>query len=120
MKKYPSYLNLSENQFHERIKKAYNYLQSCSLCPHQCEVNRALGQKGLCSSTEQVLISSYNAHFGEEPPISGLLVRHLVLPYNLLGTKKVLKRIAKIYQAGKKPSEYCYVGGQQPSMGWLK
>lgn len=72
MKKYPSYLNLSEIQFRNRIKQAYSFLQSCRLCPHRCGVNRIAGQKGFCRSTDQVQISSYNAHFGEEPPISGI------------------------------------------------
>jgi len=72
MKKYPSYLNLSKKQFFSRIKKAYYYLQPCRLCPHKCGVDRTIGQKGLCRSTEQLKISSYNAHFGEEPPISGI------------------------------------------------
>jgi putative pyruvate formate lyase activating enzyme len=72
MKKYPSYLNLNEAQFKERINQAYSYLLSCRLCPHQCGVNRKIGQTGFCRSTIQVQISSYNAHFGEEPPISGI------------------------------------------------
>jgi putative pyruvate formate lyase activating enzyme len=72
MKKYPTYLNLSESEFKERIKQAYQYLQSCQLCPHHCGVNRIIGQRGFCRSTVQVQISSYNAHFGEEPPISGI------------------------------------------------
>ena len=72
MKKYPSYLNLSKTRFLNRIRSAYYYLQSCRLCPHNCGVNRTIGHKGLCRSTEQLKISSYNAHFGEEPPISGV------------------------------------------------
>jgi len=72
MKKYPSYLNLSETEFKERIKQAYQNLQSCQLCPHHCGVNRIAGQRGICRSTEQVKISSSNPHFGEEPPISGV------------------------------------------------
>jgi len=71
MKQYPSYLNLSEVQFRDRIKQAYHCLQSCRLCPHHCGVNRIAGQKGFCRSTVQMQISSFNAHFGEEPPISG-------------------------------------------------
>jgi len=72
MKKYPSYLNLTEKEFQNRIEQAYQYLESCTLCPHHCQVNRIAGQKGFCRSTEELKISSYNAHFGEEPPISGI------------------------------------------------
>jgi len=72
MKKYPSYLNLSENEFQKRINQAYKFLESCKLCPHCCKVNRIAGQKGICRSTAELKISSFNAHFGEEPPISGV------------------------------------------------
>jgi len=72
MKKYPSYLNISEEQFQKRIKDAEQILESCQICPHQCGVNRIAGEKGFCRSTAQVMISSHNAHFGEEPPISGI------------------------------------------------
>lgn len=71
MKQEPSYLNISEEQFKKRIESAENILQSCHLCPHRCSVNRIDGKTGLCRSTANVKISSYNAHFGEEPPISG-------------------------------------------------
>ncbi|MDD3656057.1 MAG: radical SAM protein [Atribacterota bacterium] len=70
MRKYPSYLNISEVQFRRRIKDAYQILQSCRICPHHCGVNRIAGEKGLCRSTAQVMVSSHNVHFGEEPPIS--------------------------------------------------
>jgi putative pyruvate formate lyase activating enzyme len=72
MKKYPSYLNLTENEFQNRIQQAYDYLECCRLCPHYCKVNRISGQKGFCRSTVQLKISSFNPHFGEEPPISGI------------------------------------------------
>jgi putative pyruvate formate lyase activating enzyme len=46
MKQYPSYLNLSENEFQNRIQHAYKHLECCRLCPHYCNVNRNVGQKG--------------------------------------------------------------------------
>ena len=72
MKQYPSYLALTEADFRDRMEKGYQQLQSCRLCPHACDVNRSSGQKGFCRSTSQLQVSSYNAHFGEEPPISGI------------------------------------------------
>ena len=70
-KKTPSYLNISKIQFERRIKEAYEILLSCHLCPHKCRVNRIVGEKGKCRSTAQPMVSSYNAHYGEEPPLSG-------------------------------------------------
>lgn len=46
-------------------------LSSCTLCPRRCRVNRLKGEKGFCRGGERAKVASYNAHFGEEPPISG-------------------------------------------------
>lgn len=69
--KYPGYLNLKEKEFDKRIEKAYKLLSPCEVCPRKCGVNRLEGEKGFCRSGEEVIISSYNAHFGEEPPLVG-------------------------------------------------
>jgi len=65
--KYPKYLNIKEEEFDRRIEKAYK----CEVCPHKCRVNRLKGEQGICRSGEEVIVSSYNAHFGEEPPLVG-------------------------------------------------
>ena len=69
--KYPRYLNIKEKEFDRRIEKAYKLLSSCEVCPHKCRVNRLKGEQGICRSEEEVIVSSYNAHFGEEPPLVG-------------------------------------------------
>jgi len=69
--KYPRYLNIKEEEFDRRIEKAYKLLFPCEVCPHKCGMNRLEGEKGFCRSGEEVIVSSYNAHFGEEPPLSG-------------------------------------------------
>lgn len=69
--KYPRYLNIKEEELDRRIKKAYKLLSSCEVCPHKCRVNRLKGEQGFCRSGEEVIVSSYNAHFGEEPPLVG-------------------------------------------------
>jgi len=69
--KYPRYLNIKEEEFDRRIDKAYKLLSSCEVCPHKCRVNRLEGERGFCRSGEEVIVSSYNAHFGEEPPLVG-------------------------------------------------
>jgi len=69
--KYPGYLNIKEEELDRRIKKAYKLLSSCEVCPHQCRINRLKGEQGFCRSGEEVVVSSYNAHFGEEPPLVG-------------------------------------------------
>jgi len=69
--KYPRYLNIKEKEFDRRIEKAFKLLSSCEVCPRKCGVNRLEGEKGFCRSDEEVIVSSYNAHFGEEPPLVG-------------------------------------------------
>ncbi len=45
--------------------------QSCRLCPRQCGVDRTAGQIGICGESDQLRIAAIEAHFGEEPPITG-------------------------------------------------
>lgn len=54
-----------------RAQKARASLESCSLCPHQCRVNRLSGESGKCRVTDRVVVSSYGPHFGEESPLVG-------------------------------------------------
>ncbi len=62
------------NQKIELIDKALSklsgQLESCSLCPRNCQVNRAMGEIGYCQTGKDILIYSYFLHHGEEPPIS--------------------------------------------------
>jgi putative pyruvate formate lyase activating enzyme len=71
-KKYPSYLNLFENgELEERVEKLIKKLQNCDICPHSCKKNRLKGEVGICKTGRYAYVSSFNLHFGEEPPISG-------------------------------------------------
>jgi len=69
--KYPRYLNIKEGELDRRIEEAYKLLSPCEVCPRKCGVNRLEGEEGFCRSEEEVIVSSYNAHFGEEPPLVG-------------------------------------------------
>ena len=69
--KYPRYLNIKEEELDKRIEKAYKLLSPCEICPRKCGVKRLEGERGFCRSGEEVIVSSYNAHFGEEPPLVG-------------------------------------------------
>ncbi|MBU1006173.1 MAG: radical SAM protein [Candidatus Omnitrophica bacterium] len=54
-----------------KIKQAYKLLENCRLCPRNCGVNRVKGETGFCEAGLMPMVSSFHAHFGEEPPISG-------------------------------------------------
>ena len=46
-------------------------LNKCTICPHNCMINRNNGQIGRCKSKDTVKIALYSTHNFEEPCISG-------------------------------------------------
>lgn len=48
-----------------------NLLESCTICPHNCKVNRLEGKLGRCKCSKNVKIALSSLHFAEEPCISG-------------------------------------------------
>lgn len=69
----PSYIGLLENNlFDDRLERLREYYsEGCRVCPVECGALRSQGEKGFCGVAGEVLISSWNLHHGEEPPISG-------------------------------------------------
>jgi len=68
----PAYRELYESgELEKRIKEGYRLLKECRLCPRECGVNREKGERGFCKAGIELTVSSFHAHFGEEPPISG-------------------------------------------------
>ncbi|NNF99022.1 MAG: radical SAM protein [Desulfobacteraceae bacterium] len=55
----------------KKIERAYKALAHCELCPRKCGVNRLAGEYGFCNTGERAVVSSFNAHFGEETPLVG-------------------------------------------------
>jgi putative pyruvate formate lyase activating enzyme len=54
-----------------KIQAASDILSQCNLCPRNCLVDRHHGERGLCRTGDQPIVSSFNAHFGEEDPLVG-------------------------------------------------
>ncbi len=67
---FPVYLQLSEREFKNRIERLYIILNACTLCGHECKVNRHF-EKGICNSGLDLRVSSVFPHFGEERPLVG-------------------------------------------------
>lgn len=68
----PSYIRLYEEGRLTAIKdRLFEELQDCQLCPRDCKVNRAKDEAGFCKTGRYAVVSSYNLHFGEEPPLVG-------------------------------------------------
>ena len=53
------------------IKRLYQLMEKCSLCPRNCGINRLKGEIGACRIGKDFKVASINLHYGEEPPISG-------------------------------------------------
>jgi len=68
----PSYLRLWETgAFSERLKKVWDLLAPCRLCPRECGVDRLAGQSGFCGQGGRARVAKALPHFGEEPPLTG-------------------------------------------------
>ncbi len=56
----------------EILPGLWQRLENCDLCPRECGVDRLAGEQGFCRlSGDRVPVSSFCAHRGEEPVISG-------------------------------------------------
>jgi len=68
----PSYLRAYGNGLlKEKAAEAVNLLESCTLCPRKCGVNRLAGETGYCRTGKRAWVSSFSPHFGEEEPLVG-------------------------------------------------
>jgi putative pyruvate formate lyase activating enzyme len=63
---------LRTGELDSRVEEARAMLEECRLCGRECRVNRLEGTKGaVCRTGEKAVVSSFNAHFGEEDPLVG-------------------------------------------------
>lgn len=67
-----SYIQAARNGvLNDRISEAYGRMESCSLCPRNCKINRNKDKLGICKTGKLAIVSSYHPHFGEESPLVG-------------------------------------------------
>jgi putative pyruvate formate lyase activating enzyme len=55
----------------KRVERLEKLLESCNVCPKDCGNNRLQDEIAACYSGRLPVVSSYTAHFGEEPALSG-------------------------------------------------
>ena len=53
------------------VSERVEMLEKCTICPHNCGINRLEGQVGRCKSKDTVKVALYSTHNFEEPCISG-------------------------------------------------
>jgi len=62
---------LSANELERRVEELEALLAACSICPKDCGNDRLNDEIAACYSGRLPIVSSYTAHFGEEPCLSG-------------------------------------------------
>jgi len=62
---------LAANELEPRVRALESLLESCTVCPKLCGNNRLNDEIAACYSGRLPIVSSYTAHFGEEPCLSG-------------------------------------------------
>ena len=68
----PRYLKLLKaNELEGRVLALEELLRSCTVCPKDCGNDRLNDEIAACYSGRLPIVSSYTAHFGEEPCLSG-------------------------------------------------
>ncbi len=68
----PGYLRLYRSgELKRRGEELWALMGECVLCPRMCGADRLTGERGFCGSDAHLEISSYHAHYGEEPPLVG-------------------------------------------------
>src|ERR1051325_6945730 len=66
------YLSLHESgELAKRVAQLESLLERCTVCPLDCGNNRIENQLARCYSGRLPIVSSYTAHFGEEPALVG-------------------------------------------------
>jgi len=70
----PGYISLHRSgELKNRGEALWEKLSECSLCPRECGVDRISGEKGICQASSKLKVASFNAHFGEERPLVGVV-----------------------------------------------
>src|SRR5215213_1652948 len=68
----PKFLELYRTgELEERVLRLEKMLEACTVCPKDCGNNRLRDEIAACYSGRLPIVSSYTAHFGEEPCLSG-------------------------------------------------
>jgi len=68
----PKYLELSATgELEQRVAALETLLERCTVCPRDCFNNRRQNEIAACYSGRLPIVSSYTAHFGEEPALVG-------------------------------------------------
>ena len=69
----PAYLALHRiDELWRRGREALEHLETCRVCPRDCDVNRLQGEIAICKTGRYGIVSSQFSHFGEEDCLQGV------------------------------------------------
>ena len=64
-------LPIDLGSFSEPVRRLWDRMNPCTLCPRQCNVERGRGEIGFCGIGDMPVVSSVGPHFGEEGVLVG-------------------------------------------------
>ena len=68
----PAYVKAFESRdLHRKVQQALASLESCTVCPRDCQVNRLQDHYAVCRTGRYAVVGSYFPHFGEEDCLRG-------------------------------------------------
>ncbi len=67
----PAYLRLGLEELRSRAAAAVGSLESCRVCPRDCDVNRLRGKWAACKTGRHAVVTSAFPHLGEEDCLRG-------------------------------------------------
>ena len=59
------------HSFSDTVRRLWERMNPCVLCPRNCRVHRSKGQRGFCGITDMPVVSSVGPLFGEESMLVG-------------------------------------------------
>ncbi len=65
----PAFDNIGS--FSPTVRRLWEMMNPCIICPRNCRVNRSSGQIGFCGIADLPVVSSQGPHFGEESVLVG-------------------------------------------------
>lgn len=66
------YLELhQQGELKRRGEALWQRMESCNLCPRNCDANRLKGERGDCNANSDLEVSSFGPHYGEERELVG-------------------------------------------------
>ncbi len=67
----PAYQKLTEHELQAKVEQSIATLESCKVCPRDCNVNRLEDKTAVCKTGRLAQVASHFAHFGEEDCLRG-------------------------------------------------